>query len=161
MLDSDDDEYLLESELAALDFDDTGNLQFYFLLCNNNYEMFYILYIFLGKVDENALDEDEASEIEDDDDEDEESEMPVSRPVMTAKDGTKWAETPTSKHQVAMHNIVQQRCGPNRNTNMLSNLDTLKLFFTPEVADIIIHHMNKKTISTNETYNQKNPGKKK
>ena len=41
--------------------------------------------IFLGKVDENALDEDEENEIEDDDDEDEESEMPVSGPVMTEK----------------------------------------------------------------------------
>ena len=68
--------------------------------------MFYILCIFLGKVGENALDEDEESEVEDDDDEDEESEMPVSGPVMTAKDGTKWAETPTSEHQVATHNIV-------------------------------------------------------
>ena len=115
--------------------------------------------IFLGKVDENALDEDEESEIEDDDDEDEESEMPVSGPVMRAKDSTKWAETQASEHQVATHNIVRQRCGPNRNTNMLSNLDTLKLFCTPEVADIIIRHSNKKTTSTNATYNEKNPGK--
>ena len=54
--------------------------------------MFYILCIFL-EVHENALDEDEESEIEDDDDEEKESEMPVSEPLITAKDGTKWAET--------------------------------------------------------------------
>ena len=115
--------------------------------------------IFLGEVDENALDEDEESEIEDDDDKDEESEMPVSRPVMTSKGGTKWAETPISEHQVATHNIVRQRCGPNRNTNMLSNLDKLKLFFTPKMADIIIRHTNKKASSTNATCNEQNTGK--
>ena len=82
--------------------------------------MFYILCIFLRGVDENALDEDKESEIE----------TPVSGPVVTTKDGTKWAETPTSEHQVSRHNIVQQRYGPNRNTNILSNLDTFKLFFT-------------------------------
>ena len=46
------------------------------------------------------------------------------------------------------------------NTNMLSNLNTFKLFFTPEMADIIIHHTNKKASSTHATYNEKNPGKK-
>ena len=111
MLDSDNDEYLPEKwQLHSL--------------VNIHH---------LGEVDENALNEDEESEIEDDDDKDEESEieMPISGPVMTAKDGTKWGEIPTSEHQVARHNIVRQRCGPNRNTNMLSNLDTFKLFFTP------------------------------
>ena len=39
VLDSDDDKYSPGSEVVASDFDDTGNLQFYFLLCNNNYEM--------------------------------------------------------------------------------------------------------------------------
>ena len=78
---------------------------------------------------------------------------------MIAKDGTKWAETPTSKHQAARHNIVRQRCGPKRNTQMLSNFDTFKLFFTRETADIIIHYTNKKTSSTHATYNEKNQGK--
>ena len=129
--------------MAASGFDATGNLQFYFLLCNNNNEtMFYILCIFLG-VDKNALDEYEESEIE----------TPVGGPAMTAKDGTKWAEIPTSEHQVVRHNIVRQRCGPNRNTNMLSSLDTFKLSVTPEIADIIIRHTNKKTSSTHATYN--------
>ena len=124
--------------------------------------MFYVLCIFLQEVDENVLCEDEESEIEDDDDEDEESELetPVSGPAMTAKDGTKWTETPKSEHQVARHNIVRQRCGPKRNTNMLSILDTFKLFFTPEMADIIIRHTNKKAISTYTAYNEKNLMKK-
>ena len=39
VLDSDHDELLPESEVVASDFDDTGNLQFKFLLCNNNYEI--------------------------------------------------------------------------------------------------------------------------
>ena len=39
VLDSGDHKYLPESEVVASDFDDTGNLQFYFLLCNNNYEI--------------------------------------------------------------------------------------------------------------------------
>ena len=39
MLESDDDEYLPESKVIASDFDDTDHLQFYFLLCNNNYEI--------------------------------------------------------------------------------------------------------------------------
>ena len=78
--------------------------------------------------------------------------MPVSGPVMAVKVGTKWAETLTSEHHVARHNIVQQRCGPNENTNMLSNLNTFKLFFTPEMADIIICHKNKKASSTHATY---------
>ena len=105
VLDSDDDEYLPESVMVASYFDDTGNLQFYFLLSNNNYQMFYILCILLGEVDENALDEDEESEIEDDDDEDEESEIEddddedeeseIETQVMTAKDvashvGKRW-----------------------------------------------------------------------
>ena len=98
------------------------------------YNVLYIVYI-LGEVDENALDEDEESEIE----------TSVSKPVMTAKHGAKWAEIPTSEHQVARHKIVRQRCGPNRNTNMLSNLDTFKLFFNPEIADIIISHTIKKS----------------
>ena len=79
--------------------------------------------------------------------------MPVSGLVITAKDGTKWAETPTSEHQVARYNIVRQRCGPNRNTNMLSNFDTFKLFFTPEMPDIIIRHTNKKASSIHAIYN--------
>ena len=78
---------------------------------------------------------------------------------MTAKDGIKWAEISTIKHQVAKHNIVRQRCGSDRNYNMLPNPDTLKLFFTPEMADIIIRHTNKKVSSTHATYNEKNPGK--
>ncbi|XP_044589814.1 piggyBac transposable element-derived protein 3-like isoform X2 [Cotesia glomerata] len=79
---------------------------------------------------------------------------------MKAKDGTQWAATPSSEHQVGRRNIVRERCGPNRNTNMLSILDTFKLFFTPEMADIIIRHTNKKAISTYTAYNEKNPGKK-
>ena len=79
---------------------------------------------------------------------------------MTAKDGIKWAKLSTMEHQIARHNIVRQRCGPYRNTNMLSNLDTFKLFFTPEMADIIMRHTNKKASSTHATYNEKNPGKK-
>ena len=136
--------------------------------------MFYILCILLQEVDENVLGEDEESEIEDDDDEDEESEIeddddedeeseletPVSGPPMTGKDGTKWTETPKSEHQVARYNIVRQRSGPKRNTNMLSILDTFKLFFTPEMADIIIRHTNKKANSTYTAYNEKNPMKK-
>ena len=43
---------------------------------------------------------------------------------------------------------------------MLSILDTFKLFFTPEMADIIIRHTNKKAISTYTAYNEKNPIKK-
>ena len=38
---------------------------------------------------------------------------------MTTKDGTKWAELSTIEHQVARHSIMQQRCEPNKNTNML------------------------------------------
>ncbi|XP_065678219.1 uncharacterized protein LOC136093186 [Hydra vulgaris] len=79
---------------------------------------------------------------------------------MTAKDGTKWADTPTYEHQVARRNIVRQRCGPSRNTDMLTILDTFKLFFTPEIANIIIRHTNKKANLTYATYNEKNPGKK-
>jgi len=43
---------------------------------------------------------------------------------------------------------------------MLSVLDTFKLFFTPEMADIIIRHTNKKAISTYTAYNEKNSDKK-
>ena len=43
---------------------------------------------------------------------------------------------------------------------MLSILDTFKLFFTPEMADIIIRHTNKKAISTYTACNEKNPMKK-
>nr|XP_047129361.1 uncharacterized protein LOC124809345 [Hydra vulgaris] len=138
VLDSDDDEYFPENEVAASDLDDTE------------------------EVDENELVEDEESKKEDDDDDDEESEIetPVSGPVMTAKDGTKWANTPTIEHQVARRNIMQERCGPSRNTDMLTILDTFKLFFTPEMADIIIRHTNKKANLTYATYNEKNPGKK-
>ena len=84
------------------------------------------MFIYLGEVHENAPDEDEESKIE----------TPVNGPVTIAKDGTKWAEIPTSERQVANHNIVRQKCGPNRNTN------TFKIFFTPEM--IIIRHRNKK-----------------
>ena len=43
----------------------------------------------------------------------------VSGSAMTAKDGAKWAETPTSEHQAGRRNIVRQRCEPNRNSNMM------------------------------------------
>ena len=89
----------------------------------------------LGEVDENALDED-------DQDEESEIEAAVSGSGMTAKDGTQWAETLTSEHQAGRRNIVRQRCGTNRNTNMLLVRDIFKLFFTPEIADIIIRHTN-------------------
>ncbi|XP_046406298.1 piggyBac transposable element-derived protein 3-like [Ischnura elegans] len=106
-----------------------------------------------GECDENAVDED---------DEDEESEIEgtMSGPGMISKDGTQWAEASTSEHQVGRRNIVREKCGPNKNTNMLSSLDTFKLFFSPEMADIIIRHTNKKAISTYAAYNEKNPGKK-
>ena len=68
--------------------------------------------IFLGEVDEDTLDDndkDEKSEIE----------AAVSGSEMTAKDGTQSAETPTSELQAGRHNIVRQRCGPNRNTNII------------------------------------------
>ena len=42
---------------------------------------------------------------------------------------------------------------------MLSTQDTFKLFFTPEMADIIIPHTNKKSNSTHTAYNEKNPMK--
>ena len=45
---------------------------------------------------------------------------------------------------------------------MLSVLDNnlFKSFFTPEMADIIIRHTNKKASSTYATYNEEKPGKK-
>lgn len=112
---------------------------------------------------EDGVDEDE--ENEDREDEDAESEVgededEATGPGMKAKDGTQWAATPPSEHQAGRRNIVRERCGPSRNTSMLSNLDTFKLFLTPEMAEIIIRHTNKKASSTYAEYNEKNPEKK-
>lgn len=128
--------------------------------------MLYKLCIFFIIDDEITLnnedqdEEDEDKESEDGENEDEESEVEATGSGMTAKDGTQWAATSPSEHQAGRRNIVRERCGPNRNTNLLSNLDTFKLFFTPEMADIIIRHTNKKAISTYTEYNEKNPEKK-
>lgn len=78
---------------------------------------------------------------------------------MTAKDGTQWSATPPIVHIVEKRNVARERCGPNRNTDMLSILDTFKLFFTPEMANIIIRHTNRKATSTYALYNEKNPKK--
>ncbi|KAF7278930.1 hypothetical protein GWI33_007833 [Rhynchophorus ferrugineus] len=140
VLDSSDDEYFPPSQAAASDCDDTDGE----IALNN------------GDKDQ----EDEDKESENGEDEDEESEVKATASGMTAKDGTQWAATSPIEHQAGRHNIVRERCGPNRNTNMLSNLDTFKLFFTPEMADIIIRNTNKKAISTYANYNEKNPEKK-
>ncbi|XP_076267092.1 piggyBac transposable element-derived protein 4 isoform X2 [Rhynchophorus ferrugineus] len=140
VLDSSDDEYFPPSQAAASDCDDTDGE----IALNN------------GDKDQ----EDEDKESENGEDEDEESEVKATASGMTAKDGTQWAATSPIEHQAGRYNIVRERCGPNRNTNMLSNLDTFKLFFTPEMADIIIRHTNKKAISTYANYNEKNPEKK-
>ncbi|XP_050335819.1 uncharacterized protein LOC126762820 [Bactrocera neohumeralis] len=136
VLDSSDDQFFPPNEAVASDCDDTDDE-----IAPNNEDN-----------EEEGEDKDEEDEeIEDGEDKDEDEQ---------SKDGTQWAATPPSEHQAERRNIVRERCGPNRNTNLLSNLDTFKLFFTPEMADIIIRHTNKKAISTYTAYNEKNPEKK-
>ncbi|XP_076261849.1 uncharacterized protein LOC143197349 [Rhynchophorus ferrugineus] len=105
VLDSSDGEYFPPSQAAASDCDDTDDE----IALNN----------------EDKDQEDEDKESEDGKDEDEESEVEATASGMTAKDGTQWAATSPNEHQAGRRNIVRERCRPNRNTNMLSNLDTL------------------------------------
>lgn len=74
-----------------------------------------------------------------------------------AKDKTKWSKTPPSQHQTAAHNVVRQRSGPHRSTEMLSISETFKKIFTYEMVDIIVRHTNKKAEATYQNYNADHP----
>ncbi|CAB3221176.1 unnamed protein product [Arctia plantaginis] len=71
-----------------------------------------------------------------------------------AKDKTVWSKTPLTQHQTAAHNIVRQRSGPHRSTEMLSISETFKKIFTYEMVDIIVRHTNK---ATYQHYNADHP----
>lgn len=136
MSDYDDEEYFPPKDVAASDCDDT-----------------------VAEIEHNEESETGEYRDENQDDEDEERDVAARGSGMKAKDGTQWSATPSNEHQVARRNIVRERCGPNKNTSMLSILDTFKLFFTPEMADIIIRHTNKKANLAYTAYNAKNPEK--
>lgn len=50
----------------------------------------------------------------------------------------------TVQRQHAVRNILRQRSGPHKDTEMLSIADTFKVIFTAEMVVLIVRHMNKK-----------------
>jgi len=79
---------------------------------------------------------------------------------MLGKDKTAWARKPFYRHQTARCNVLRQRSGPHKSTELLSMSHTFQKIFTAEMVDIIVRHTNAKAISTYATYNEDNPDKK-
>ena len=76
-----------------------------------------------------------------------------------AKDKTVWNKTPPQNHQTPLRNIIRQRAGPHRSTQMLSISNTFKKIISVEMVDIIVRCTNRKAEATFQEYNNKYPEK--
>ncbi|XP_074115706.1 uncharacterized protein LOC141538227 [Cotesia typhae] len=117
-----------------------------------------------GEISEENLEVEE--EVENSESEEDDEEVETAEPEggarepsgsFIAKDKTVWSKTPLTQHQTATHNIVRQRSGPHRSTEMLSISETFKKIFTYEMVDIIVRHTNKKAEATYQHYNVNHP----
>ena len=70
-----------------------------------------------------------------------------------AKDNTIWLKNAPNLHQTPSRNIIRQRAGPHRITEMLSISDTFKKIMTMEMVDIIVRCTNKKAEAFYQEYN--------
>lgn len=74
-----------------------------------------------------------------------------------AKDNTIWLKNAPNLHQTPSRNIIRQRAGPHRITEVLSISDTFKKIMTMEMVDIIVRCTNKKAEAVYQEYNGKHP----
>ncbi|XP_017489384.1 PREDICTED: piggyBac transposable element-derived protein 3-like [Rhagoletis zephyria] len=99
------------------------------------------------------------ADYEDDEEEEveENNELPASAEKFVARDGTEWMKEPNVSRQVLRQNIIRNRSGPARCTEMLSIEQTFKCFMNVEMADIIMRHTNKLAKETYNAYNNAHP----
>ncbi|XP_039953268.1 piggyBac transposable element-derived protein 4-like [Bactrocera tryoni] len=99
------------------------------------------------------------ADYEDDEEEEveENNELPASAEKFVARDGTEWMIEPNVSRQVLRQNIIRERSGPVRCTEMLSIEQTFECFMNVEMADIIMRHTNKLAKETYNAYNNAHP----
>lgn len=76
-----------------------------------------------------------------------------------AKDETVWNKNPPAICRIRKHNILREKGGTHQSTKSLTIVEMFKLFFTAEMAEIIIRETNRKAATVFETYSQKFPEK--
>ncbi|XP_050338292.1 piggyBac transposable element-derived protein 4-like [Bactrocera neohumeralis] len=101
------------------------------------------------------------ADYEDDEGDDEEveenNELPAGAEKFVARDGTEWMKEPNVSRQVLRQNIIRERSGPARCTEMLSIEQTFKCFMNVEMADKIMRHTNKLAKETYNAYKNAHP----
>lgn len=112
---------------------------------------------------DDAVDEidDESSDGSDDesDNQDDPTNSSDSTEKYVARDGTVWQKNSSTSHQTRSFNVVRNRCGPARITEMMSKSHTFKCYMSEVIVDIIVRHTNKKVNATYAAYNEQNPTK--
>ena len=106
-----------------------------------------------------AITTEESKEDDEDDTNTEGEDSNASQNVLAAKDGTIWNKEPPFHHQTPSYNIIRERNGPHRSTQMLSIRDTFNVIFSNEIVDIIVRHTNRKATAVYEKFNSDNPTK--
>ncbi|KAF2879851.1 hypothetical protein ILUMI_26308 [Ignelater luminosus] len=72
------------------------------------------------------------------------------------KDKTVWHRTPPKTGRVRKHNILREKSGPTKSTQMLSICETFKCIFSDVMCNIIIRETNRKANSVYAAYNVEN-----
>lgn len=111
-------------------------------------------------VNEEAAEEENERESESEEENEDEAAATSQRSNNTsfiAKDNTIWLKNAPNLHQTPSRNIIRQRAGPHRITEMLSISDTFKKIMTMEMVDIIVRCTNKKAEAVYQEYNGKHP----
>jgi len=113
----------------------------------------------LSETEENNVQNYVESETDDNSSSEAESDTEASEDYLVARDKTVWSRKPFPQHQSERRNILKEKCGPHKSTQMLSISDTFKKYFTVEMVDIIVRHTNAKANSTYAAYNSQIPEK--
>ncbi|KAF2905800.1 hypothetical protein ILUMI_00376 [Ignelater luminosus] len=74
------------------------------------------------------------------------------------KDKTVRHRKPPKTGRVRKHNILREKSGPTKSTQMLSICETFKCMFSDVMCNIIIRETNQKANSVCAAYNAENPG---
>ncbi|KAF2892975.1 hypothetical protein ILUMI_13196, partial [Ignelater luminosus] len=74
------------------------------------------------------------------------------------KDKTVWHRRPPKTGRVRKHNILREKSGPTKSTQILSICETFKYIFSDVMCNVIIRETNRKANSVYAAYNAENPG---
>lgn len=75
-----------------------------------------------------------------------------------AKDQTIWNKEPSGQvRKTSSQNLLRQRSGPHKSTELLSIRDTFTKIITIEMVDLIVRYTNKKAKKVYDCHNEKNP----